>query len=50
MTAVGRRVRIEGDQSVATLTIDGPHVLRRVGTTMEVSSTGEIGPNFGASP
>lgn len=46
VTAVGRRVRIEGDPSVATLTIDGPHVLRRVGTVMEVSSTGEIGPSF----
>ena len=46
VTAVGRRVRIEGDSSVSTLTIDGPHVLRRVGTVMEVSSTGEIGPNF----
>ncbi|AQP47944.1 hypothetical protein BW730_11025 [Tessaracoccus aquimaris] len=47
VTSVGRRVRIEGDQSVSTLTIDGPHVLRRVGTVMEVNSTGEIGPNFG---
>ncbi|SHJ73462.1 hypothetical protein SAMN02745244_03142 [Tessaracoccus bendigoensis DSM 12906] len=47
VTAVGRRVRIEGDQSVSTLTIEGPHVLRRVGTVMEVSSTGEIGPSIG---
>lgn len=46
VTAVGRRVRIEGDSSVSTLTIDGPHVLRRVGTVMEVNSSGEIGPNF----
>lgn len=46
VTAVGRRVRIEGDPSVSTLTIDGPHVLRRIGTVMEVNSTGEIGPNF----
>ena len=46
VTAVGRRVRIEGDPSVATLSIDGPHVLRRVGTVMEVSSAGEIGPSF----
>lgn len=46
ISAVGRRVRIEGDPSVATVTIDGPHVLRRVGTTMEVSSTGEFGPSF----
>lgn len=47
VTAVGRRVRIEGDPTVSTLTIEGPHVLRRVGTVMEVNSTGEIGPNFG---
>lgn len=46
VTAVGRRVRIEGDPSVSTLTIDGPHVLRRVGTVMEVNSTGEFGPSF----
>lgn len=46
ITAVGRRVRIEGDPTVATVTIDGPHVLRRVGTVMEVSSTGEFGPSF----
>lgn len=46
VTAVGRRVRIEGDPTVTTLTIDGPHVLRRVGTVMEVNSTGEFGPSF----
>lgn len=46
VSAIGRRVRIEGDPTVATLSIDGPHALRRVGTVMEVSSTEEIGPNF----
>lgn len=46
VTAVGRRVRIEGDPTVSTLTIDGSHVLRRVGTVMEVNSTGEFGPSF----
>ena len=46
VTAVGRRVRIEGDPTVSTLTIDGPHVLRRVGTVIEVNSTGEFGPSF----
>ena len=46
VSAVGRRVRIEGDPGVSTLSIDGPHVLRRVGTVMEVSSAGEIGPSF----
>lgn len=46
VTAVGRRVRIEGDPSVSTLSVQGPHVLRRTGTVMEVSSSGEIGPSF----
>lgn len=46
ITAVGRRVRVEGDPTVATLTIEGAHVLRRVGTVMEVNSTGDIGPSF----
>lgn len=46
VTAVGRRVRIEADASVSTLSIDGPHSLRRVGTVMEVTSTEEIGPNL----
>ena len=44
--AVGRRVRIIGETSVATLSADGPHVLRRNGTTLEVSSDGEIGPSL----
>ena len=44
--AVGRRVRIVGETSVATLSADGPHVLRRNGTTLEVSSDGEIGPSL----
>ena len=46
ITAVGRRVRIEGDPSVSNLSVEGPHVLRRDGETMEVSSTGEFGPSF----
>lgn len=46
ISAVGRRVRIEGDPKVATLSVEGPHVLRRNGDVMEVSSTGELGPNL----
>lgn len=46
ITSVGRRVRIEGDPSVSTLVVEGRHVLRRNGTVMEVSSTGEFGPSF----
>ncbi|MDQ7992003.1 MAG: hypothetical protein AAGC63_00555 [Propionicimonas sp.] len=44
--AVGRRVRIVGDRSVATASAEGPHVLRRNGSVLEVSSDGEIGPSL----
>ncbi len=44
--AVGRRVRILGETSVATLSADGPHVLRRNGSTLEVSSDGEVGASL----
>lgn len=46
ITAVGRRVRVVGDRSVATATADGPHVLRRNGRTLEISSDGEAGPSI----
>lgn len=46
--AGGRRVRIVGDTTVATLSASGPHVLRRTGRTLEVTSDGDIGPNFGS--
>lgn len=46
VSSVGRRVRIEGDPSVATLSVEGQHVLRRTGTVMEVTANGEIGPRF----
>jgi hypothetical protein len=41
--AVGRRVRIIGESTVSTLSADGPHVLRRNGSVLEVSSDGEMG-------
>jgi hypothetical protein len=44
--AVGRRVRIIGETSVATLSADGPHVLRRNGPVLEVSSDGELGASL----
>ncbi len=44
--AVGRRVRIVGETSVATLSADGPHVLRRNGSMLEVSSDGEVGSSL----
>jgi hypothetical protein len=44
--AIGRRVRIIGETSVATLSADGPHVLRRNGPVLEVSSDGELGASL----
>jgi hypothetical protein len=44
--AVGRRVRIIGESTVATISADGPHVLRRNGSVLEVSSDGEIGSSL----
>jgi len=44
--AIGRRVRIIGESSVATLSADGPHVLRRNGSVLEVSSDGELGASI----
>lgn len=44
--AVGRRVRVVGDPSVATVAIEGPHVLRRQGSTLEVTSDGDLGPTL----
>ena len=44
--AVGRRVRIVGDATVATASAEGPHVLRRNGSVLEVTSDGELGPSL----
>jgi hypothetical protein len=44
--AIGRRVRIIGETSVATLSADGPHILRRNGSVLEVSSDGELGASL----
>ncbi len=44
--AVARRVRIVGDGSVATASVDGPHVLRRSGSVLEVTSDGDQGPSL----
>lgn len=44
--AVGRRVRILGEPSIATVHADGPHVLRRNGSVLEISSDGEMGSSL----
>lgn len=46
ITAIGRRVRIVADPSIATVKVEGNHVLRRTGSVMEVSSTSEFGPSL----
>lgn len=45
--ATGRRVRIEGDPTISTLSVEGAHLLRRTGTVMEITANGEFGPNLG---
>lgn len=44
--AVGRRVSVIGDPSVATASVTGEHVLRRQGEVLEVSADGELGPKL----
>lgn len=44
--AVGRRVRIVGDYSVTTVAAEGPHILRRNGSVLEITSDGEVGPSL----
>lgn len=44
--AVGRRVTVIGDASVATASVTGEHVLRRQGDLLEVAADGELGPKL----
>ncbi len=44
--STGRRVRIVGDAGVATMSAQGPHVLRRNGSILDVSSDGDLGPSI----
>ena len=44
--AVGRRVTVVGDASVATASVTGEHVLRRQGEVLEISADGEVGPKL----
>ena len=44
--AVGHRVRVTGEPSVATVSVDGPHVVRRDGGTLTVASEGEFGSSL----
>ena len=42
----GRRVRVVGDSGVSMVSIDGPHVLRRNGPVLEITSEGSLAPSF----
>lgn len=44
--AVGHRVRVVGEPSVATVAVDGPHVVRREGSTITIASEGEFGASL----
>ncbi|MCL1841725.1 MAG: hypothetical protein FWF75_08280, partial [Propionibacteriaceae bacterium] len=44
--AVGRRVRVVADPGVSTVNVTGPHLLRRSGDVIEVTSDGDIGPSL----
>lgn len=46
LRSVGRRVRLIGDPKVPTISVDGPHTLRRQGVTIEVNTEGELGLNL----
>ncbi len=47
--SVGRRVRVIGDRGVASVSVSGPHVLRRSGNVLEVTSEGQSTPLEGFS-
>jgi hypothetical protein len=44
--SVGHRVRVTGEPSVSTVSVDGPHVVRRDGDTLTVASEGEFGTSL----
>ncbi len=46
LRVVGRRVRIIGDRKVTTASVEGPNVVTRNGSVLEIRSDGEVGPSF----
>lgn len=42
--SVGRRVKIVADASVNSVAVNGPHVMRRTGNTVEITSEGQARP------
>jgi hypothetical protein len=41
--AIGRRVRLIGEPAINGVAVDGPHVIKRDGDTLAISSDGEMG-------
>ncbi|GAA1604458.1 hypothetical protein GCM10009789_68030 [Kribbella sancticallisti] len=41
--AIGRRVRLIGEPAVSGVAVDGPHVIKRDGDTLAISSEGDMG-------
>lgn len=41
--AIGRRVRLIGEPAVSGVAVDGPHVIKRDGDTLSISSEGDMG-------
>lgn len=51
ITATGQRVRVIGDDAVTTVTISGPHTVRRTADGLAITATGRLGPSMkGFSP
>ncbi len=43
MRAIGRRVRLIGEPAINGVAVDGPHVIKRDGDTLAISSEGDMG-------
>ncbi|MEV5966647.1 hypothetical protein AB0L70_33070 [Kribbella sp. NPDC051952] len=41
--AIGRRVRLIGEPAIGGVAVDGPHVIKRDGDTLAISSEGDMG-------
>lgn len=51
ITATGQRVRVIADDAVTTVTISGPHTVRRTADGLAITATGRVGPSVkGFSP
>lgn len=49
LRVTGRRVRLLGDHSVATVVVDGEHTTRRSGSTLELTAQADFAPGLDAA-